>query len=600
MAALETPWLMSMSSPNTAQAVAPIASSATATATATLSGSSAGTGTGTGGATTAVSSTSTYATFVSPDSSHVRQTSALLAQTPPTITRALSLAYPYLVAADRYMALITWTSDDTWASFLLVAGWTFLVLHWETVVVYMGHLAVAGGLTVYLYVNAKVDQEEDEHPTLDAIVHRLSTLTTRLDMFFAPITSMSMTHRDLTRLLFTAMFLTPVYIFLMIRIIAPRTLVLIVGLLVLTYHSLPARVTRTMLWRSRSVRSATFFLTGLDFTQRNKSSRSGRPGSRPGKINEAGEQGNSGPEVELKAGGSGKSYSSALGGAGISSSSNLSGLRSGFKRRAGAKSESVRFTYVVYENQRKWLGIGWTDNLLAYERTAWTDEFLNECSEPSEFALPDAEGSGMKWRWIDDNWRIDEGNAGDEGWLYYDNTWKKPSKEDAFGKYTRRRRWMRNAELVEDDELLLAETEVLEHPGLVSGGGEEDYKPELDSGKKEDANTEEHEQEEANKSTSTSISVSTSSGTSSGGSNIESGSSSGAEAPNPATTIEESSEEIHESEHEGSSEGSGVFDGDLFNFLQRSGAPLVDSWEDLKRRTLLRHVNADEVVESNE
>ena len=36
----------------------------------------------------------------------------------------------------------------------------------------------------------------------------------------------------------------------------------------------------------------------------------------------------------------------------------------------------------------------------------------------------------------------------DEGYIYYDNVWKKPSTEDTFSKYTRRRRWIRTAELI--------------------------------------------------------------------------------------------------------------------------------------------------------
>ena len=43
--------------------------------------------------------------------------------------------------------------------------------------------------------------------------------------------------------------------------------------------------------------------------------------------------------------------------------------------------------------------------------------------------------------------------SSDEGFIYYDNTWKKPSTEDTFSKYTRRRRWIRTAELVFDDKV---------------------------------------------------------------------------------------------------------------------------------------------------
>ncbi|KAK9359481.1 integral peroxisomal membrane peroxin-domain-containing protein [Lipomyces starkeyi] len=382
-----------------------------------------------GSPTTALSSSPTYATFVAPGSSHIHQTSPLLAQTPPAVTRALSLAYPYIVAADRAAALLTWTSSDIWASFLVVAAWSGIVLHWETLVQYGGHLLAVGGVAAYVYFHSAVDKEQQEHPTLDAIIHTLTTLTTRLDMFFSPVTNLSLTTRDLSRLLFTTLFLSPLYIMLTFYILTPRIILLLVGVFVLTYHSLPARVTRTILWRSRSARLITFYLTGLDFSRR-KRSRSialARP-------------------------------SNAL--------------------VQNQHADGVRFTYVVYENQRKWLGIGWTANLLAYERTAWTDEFLNECPSPDEFTLPDAEGTGMRWKWVDNQWRVDESNGDEEGWLYYDNTWKKPSKEDAFGKYTRRRRWIRNAELVEDEELLATETEVLEHVPIE--GDSEDYKPEIE------------------------------------------------------------------------------------------------------------------------
>ncbi|KAK9245983.1 integral peroxisomal membrane peroxin-domain-containing protein [Lipomyces tetrasporus] len=388
MAALETPWLMSMS-PAAAQAAAPA-------------------GAPFGSPTTALSSSPTYATFVAPGSSHIQQTSPLLTQTPPTVTRALSLSYPYIVAADRAAALLTWTSSDIWASFLVVAAWSGIVLHWETLVRYFGHLLAVGGVAAYVYFHSAVDKEQREHPTLDAIVHSLTTLTTRLDLFFSPVTTLSLTTRDLTRLLFTTLFLSPLYVILTFYVLTPRIILLLAGVFVLTYHSLPARVTRTILWRSRSARLVTFYLTGLDFSRRRRSR-----SMAPAVISQ-------------------RPYNA---------------------RVQNEHSDAVRFTYVVYENQRKWLGIGWTANLLAYERTAWTDEFLNDCPSPDEFTLPDAEGTGMRWKWVDNQWRVDETNGDEEGWLYYDNTWKKPSKEDAFGKYTRRRRWVRNAELVEDEEL---------------------------------------------------------------------------------------------------------------------------------------------------
>ncbi|ODV83532.1 hypothetical protein CANARDRAFT_29970 [[Candida] arabinofermentans NRRL YB-2248] len=136
----------------------------------------------------------------------------------------------------------------------------------------------------------------------------------------------------------------------------------------------------------------------------------------------------------------------------------------------GLNTGPVRFTYVLYENQRRWLGVGWTPNLLSYERTPWTDEFLNESESPENFELPQLnDDTGMYWRWVDKTWRLDLTNDGalqlpssksktvadpksDDGYIYYDNTWKNPTTEDSFSKYTRRRRWIRTAELVSPND----------------------------------------------------------------------------------------------------------------------------------------------------
>lgn len=119
---------------------------------------------------------------------------------------------------------------------------------------------------------------------------------------------------------------------------------------------------------------------------------------------------------------------------------------------------------MLYENQRRWIGIGWTSSMLSYERSAWTDEFLNAAPPITEFTLPEGD-SGLEWKWIDKEWRLDLTNDGsiqlpsskmkttanpssDDGFIYSDNTWKNPSTEDSFSKYTRRRRWIRTAELI--------------------------------------------------------------------------------------------------------------------------------------------------------
>ena len=131
----------------------------------------------------------------------------------------------------------------------------------------------------------------------------------------------------------------------------------------------------------------------------------------------------------------------------------------------------MRFTFVLYENQRRWIGLGWTTSLFAYERGPWTDEHLNNAPTKEEFSLPDVEGGVARWRWIEgSSWKIegpdgrvivptvqqltgnDKGkDLGSDvsGWIYYDSKWQEGRKDDGWGRYTRRRKWFRDAELVE-------------------------------------------------------------------------------------------------------------------------------------------------------
>jgi len=126
----------------------------------------------------------------------------------------------------------------------------------------------------------------------------------------------------------------------------------------------------------------------------------------------------------------------------------------------------VRFTFILYENQRRWLGLGWTYSLFAYERAAWTDEHLNPVPAKEDFELPEVEGGDVKWQWVEGSeWRVegagehDEGGTnpkadsntdGGSGWIYYDNKWQNGRRgHDSWGRYTRRRKWYRDAELVE-------------------------------------------------------------------------------------------------------------------------------------------------------
>lgn len=378
------------------------------------------------------------ALFATTASSVKPRSSPLLSSTPPTVAKALVKAYPYLLIVNKLLAVITWTNDDYWINIVLMCIYAFAVLYFETLVTWLGHLILVGAVIVYAVLNNRILEETNLRPTLDDVVQALTTTCIKADILLSPVTALALTPYDIKRLLFTTVFLTPLYLVATSLLIKPRTILLHAGLFLLSYHLGYSRVTRRLVWKLKLTRVVCFYLTGLDFSQARNSS--------------------------LFAAAFAKVQKTA------SSTSTVAD-----------PSKPVRFTYVIYENQRRWLGIGWTSNLLSYERAPWTDEFLNESSSVETFELPNPDSAtsegqqsyllhptiaGAHWRWVDKAWRLDVTNDGsitlpsgkrskttanptaDEGFLYFDNVWKKPSTEDSYSKYTRRRRWVRTAELV--------------------------------------------------------------------------------------------------------------------------------------------------------
>lgn len=370
--------------------------------------------------------------------------SPLLSSTPPIVSKSLVRAYPYLLIVNKFLSIITWTNDDHWINLLIISGYSLIVLYFEDLVTWFGHLLIVGLIILYALLNNKILQEANLNPSLDEVVQALTNTCIKADRLLDPIISLSLNSYDIRRLLFTTVFLTPIYLIISFLLITPRTILLITGLYLLTYHSAYLSVTRKMIWKLKFTRILFFYLTGLDFSkQRNHTL-----------------------------------FAAAFAKVQKNAGHSLNPLNSGSNR-------PVRFTYVIYENQRRWLGIGWTSNLLSYERTPWTDEFLNESSSIESFKLPNPENhqqysfgqeqslklsmNNARWRWVDKTWRLDLTNDGsitlpsgkrskttanpstDDGYIYYDNTWKRPSTEDSYSKYTRRRRWIRTAELIFDN-----------------------------------------------------------------------------------------------------------------------------------------------------
>ncbi|KAJ1324779.1 Integral peroxisomal membrane peroxin [Microdochium nivale] len=298
--------------------------------------------------------------------------------------------------------------------------------------------------------------------TLDEIVETLKVFTTRCNIVLEPLLEMTdflstsrtatsaTTRPALTTLFVRLLAITPFWIALTLppwRIITTKRVALIVGTILLSWHSRPARVSRTLLWRTAALRQVAGWITGLEFD---------RPTFAATSTSTAG--GGTGAH-------NGFASSTVPGSEKKQQSNAASALTAALKRgRARPKDPGVRFTFILYENQRRWVALGWTSSLFAYERAAWTDEQNHALPPKDQFELPEVEDAPARWRWVEGSrWRVDgvpdpdvtdyDGEAGKMGWIYYDNKWQLGRRGlDGWGRWTRRRKWYRDAELVEKSD----------------------------------------------------------------------------------------------------------------------------------------------------
>ena len=387
----------------------------------------------------------------------VHQKSPLLVATPPTITRALAFSHPFLLPLNQLVGLVTWTSGDPWESFLIVAGFWAATLYGDSILRFGGPIFTVIALILGMYsrrysplsssgwTNDKFKDSKKEHSetnmkhqkSLDEIVETLNIFTSRCNVLLEPFmqltdflstqrtATLATTRPALTTLFIRILMATPIWIALTLPplcIITTRRVILMLGTTMLSWHSRPARVTRMILWRSRLIRRVASVATGLKF------------GAQPQPI--ATPKG-TGPPLPPR-------------------HKSQNDVANSLVANGQTESTGVRFTFVVFENQRRWLGLGWTYSLLAYERGPWTDEYLSHSDHKENFKLPAVEQGSARWQWVPGSeWQVEGGgkkkaSTGDDGWIYYDNKWNDGRRgQDGWGRYTRRRKWYRDAELVE-------------------------------------------------------------------------------------------------------------------------------------------------------
>ncbi|KAF4968793.1 hypothetical protein FSARC_3820 [Fusarium sarcochroum] len=458
----------------------------------------------------------------------VHQKSPLLLATPPQITRALAYSHPFLLPLNTLAGLLTWSTGDPWQSFLLLSSFWAVVLYGDVVVTWAGPILVGVALIVGMYGRrysplsssgwtdtrnnntgskgvhqtggessqqngkANAGEKQSKHvrghsevtntkhqKTLDEIVETLKQLTGRCNVLMEPLLDMTdflstqttptsaTTRPALTVIFMRLLIITPIWIALTVppwRVVTTRRVILVAGTIILTWHARVMRVSRAILWRSSTVRRLAAGITGLHFDNPEHPFRKDlEKAAKKGQDRVTQQQ-----ESELtKALGKTPSFQTNHG-----------------RRNGNAKTAGVKFTFIIYENQRRWIGLGWTNNLFAYERSAWTDDHNNSVPSKDDFELPEVEdGSRMEWRWVPGTrWRVDgvsdehgpvdyDGNEGKNGWIFYDNKWQNGQRgQDGWSRWTKRRKWYRDAELVEvnqSEDTQEPDKEVKESPSVA-------------------------------------------------------------------------------------------------------------------------------------
>ena len=277
--------------------------------------------------------------------------------------------------------------------------------------------------------------------TLDEIVETLKEFTARCNILLEPLleltdflstqrTPTSATTRPALTTLFVRILICTPFWFLLtlppLRIITSRRVILLFGTIILSWHSRVMRVARAILWRSASIRRLMALLTGLSIEGPVKAIAADTSGQAQATTSEK-------PGFKT-------TFTSTVGKI-KTKKPHESELTKALRRARGGQDTGVRFTFIIYENQRRWVGLGWTTSLFAYERPAWTDEHNNSVPQRDQFQLPEVEdGSNMRWRWVEGSrWRVDgvpdeavmpedpakewdyDGPGGRMGWVYYDN-----------------------------------------------------------------------------------------------------------------------------------------------------------------------------------
>ena len=182
------------------------------------------------------------------------------------------------------------------------------------------------------------------HASLTATLTEIDTLRTRITLFLTP-PSLLLPHLQLPgsqTFLFRLCFAWPIWLLITHKILPPNKIVLVLGTAVLCWSAPWARVICIALWRSRTIRKYCGYIIAQDLIE-----------DELAQVDAPATEQVSARQVD-------GSERRALYGRRTSSNPIRDVLRGGTK-----------ITQTLYQSQRRWIAIGWTNNLLLNERPSW-------------------------------------------------------------------------------------------------------------------------------------------------------------------------------------------------------------------------------------
>lgn len=318
---------------------------------------------------------------------------ALLRETPPQVIAALHSIYPFLVAANRVLSFLTWTTKSYYRNFVLISIFVLSVLHWNNyIIIALPTLTVLTYCCTSWFVKTSfVDTVSDRiPPTLEEIVDTLDNFNMRSNFVFGPECPSS----RLKRLFLSLCLLTPFYIYLMKNYISCRAWIVSISLFAFMYYSTWFIALRRLLFRLKTTKKLLKLLTGEDYSV-------------------------------------------------IDNEMEVTLLNLNTKNTLDKNTKVIEFH--LLENERRWFGLGWCKKLMFFERSPYcTLDLKQSLCKLDDFQFPKLKNyENTKWIWLDKTWVADQ-----KGWTYYDNSWAHPQDTDSVTRYTRSRKLRRQCLVV--------------------------------------------------------------------------------------------------------------------------------------------------------